>query len=402
MIKILNFLKLKLISLKSYKNIKIIFLKKPEKKVIIFDRLTGEYLFDFFQEKDFFIIDVPGERRNVQNLYFSFPIFKSIFFEIIRGNLTLCYWIALIKQINPKLVITFSDNNYDFHKISKILGKKYKFISIQNAYRDESYFSEEKAKKIFIENYLCFGEQTVSHLSEMGFKIKNFYITGSLRQSLAEKEIVNNLQDEKYDLGLISENMPGKNDPVKNVRILALKILAENVKKYTSDYNLNTVILLKRDPDTIRGKQEINFYKEIFSDTKITFRDTKKNKFSNYHTAYNCNIVIGSRSTLLLEVFSKGKKILVCNYKDQSNLKMNAQRKYNRYTELNPLINTNEIIATNDLDYVNFKKKLDYLTSIDMKDYKNSLKDLKDYMLIYDEQFTTFDKIKKIISKCLI
>ena len=37
-----------------------------------------------------------------------------------------------------------------------------------------------------------------------------------------------------------------------------------------------------------------------------------------------------------------------------------------------------------------------------MKDYKKSLKDLQDYMLIYDEQFTTFDKIKKIISKCLI
>ena len=81
---------------------------------------------------------------------------------------------------------------------------------------------------------------------------------------------------------------------------------------------------------------------------------------------------------------------------------MNAQRKYNRYTELNPLINTNKIISTNDLDYINFKKKLDYLISIDMKVYKNSLKDLQDYMLIYDEQFTTFDKIKKIISKCLI
>ena len=86
MIKILNFVKQKLISLKSYKKIKIIFLKKTEIKVIIFDRLSGEYLLDFFQEKDFFIIDVPGERRNVQNLYFSFPIFKSICFEIILSG----------------------------------------------------------------------------------------------------------------------------------------------------------------------------------------------------------------------------------------------------------------------------------------------------------------------------
>ena len=61
---------------------------------------------------------------------------------------------------------------------------------------------------------------------------------------------VKNLRGEKYDLGLISENIPDKNDPVKNERILSLKIIAENVRKYTTDYNLNTVIMLKRDPDT--------------------------------------------------------------------------------------------------------------------------------------------------------
>ena len=53
---------------------------------------------------------------------------------------------------------------------------------------------------------------------------------------------------------------------------------------------------------------------------------------------YNCNIIIGSRSTLLLEAFAKGKKILVCNYKQDFNIKINAQKKYNRYIELNSLI----------------------------------------------------------------
>ena len=57
------------------------------------------------------IIILESNNFSSDTLLFAENAFvKFSLFEIIRGNLTLCYWIALIKQINPKLVITFSDN----------------------------------------------------------------------------------------------------------------------------------------------------------------------------------------------------------------------------------------------------------------------------------------------------
>ncbi len=402
MIRIVNFLKQKLLSIKSYKNVNIKYLKKINKPVIIFDRLTGRYLLNFFKYKNIFFIDIPAEGRSIEHIYISFSIIKSCFLEILKGNMSLCYWIALIKEVNPKLIITFSDNNFDFHKLSKVLSKQYKFLTVQNAYRDESYLSEFNAKNIVIKNYICFGKQTIDHFNQIGFKVEKFYIAGSLRQYLAENEINKMNKIKKFDIGLISENLPVKNDPVYNQRILSLKTIAENIKKYSLENNLSVVILIKRDPESDRGKKEIDFYKKIFFDlNNISFTTTKVNEFANYHTMYNCNIIIGSRSTLLLEAFAKGKKILVCNYKQDFNIKINAQKKYNRYIELNPLIDSEYFLTLNKRGYDNFKRKIDYLISMENNEYLVSSKKLRDYMLYYDTEFNTFEKINRIIKECL-
>ena len=54
MIKIVNFFKQKLLSLQSYKNVNIRYLKKTNKQAVIFDRLTGRYLLNFFKDKNIF------------------------------------------------------------------------------------------------------------------------------------------------------------------------------------------------------------------------------------------------------------------------------------------------------------------------------------------------------------
>lgn len=402
MIKIVNFLKQKLLSVQSYKNVNIKHLKKTNKEIVIFDRLSGRYLLNFFKDKNIFFIDVPGERRSIEHIYISFSLIKTCIIEFLKGNISLCYWIALIKEVNPKLIITFSDNNYDFHKLSKVLSKQYKFLTVQNAYRDESYLSELKAKNTFIQNYICFGKQTIDHFNQIGFNVQKFHIAGSLRQYLAEKEIKKINEIQTFDIGLISENLPVDNDPVYTQRIISLKTIAENVRKYSLENNLSVVILLKRDPNSDRGKREINFYKKIFFDlNNISFTTTKDNEFANYHTVYNCNIIIGSRSTLLLEAFAKGKKILVCNYKQDFNIKINAQKKYNRYIELNSLIDPEYFLTLNNRGYDNFKRKIDYLISMKNNEYLVSSKKLRDYMLYYDSESNTFEKINRIIKECL-
>ena len=81
MIKIVNFLKQKLLSVQSYKNVNIKHLKKTNKEIVIFDRLSGRYLLNFFKDKNIFFIDVPGERRSIEHIYISFSLIKTCIIE---------------------------------------------------------------------------------------------------------------------------------------------------------------------------------------------------------------------------------------------------------------------------------------------------------------------------------
>ena len=103
----------------------------------------------------------------------------------------------------------------------------------------------------------------------------------------------------------------------------------------------------------------------------------------------------------MIESIAKVKKILVCNYKQDFNIKINAQKKYNRYIELNSLIDSEYFLTLNNRGYDNFKRKIDYLISMKNNEYLVSSKKLRDYMLYYDSESNTFEKINRIIKECL-
>ena len=58
-------------------------------------------------------------------------ILNFIFFFFKKNKLRLVdlYFISLIKNIDPKIILTFVDNSYKFFKIAEILEKKNYFFS---------------------------------------------------------------------------------------------------------------------------------------------------------------------------------------------------------------------------------------------------------------------------------
>ena len=92
--------------------------------------------------------------------------------EILNKNLSVCYWTALVKFINPQLVITFTDNHPDFYKIAKNCKNNINFAAIQNAYRDESYLSKNDAEKIFIPNYFVLDNKPKITIKKLVQKLK--------------------------------------------------------------------------------------------------------------------------------------------------------------------------------------------------------------------------------------
>ena len=319
--------------------------------------------------------------------------------EILNKNLSVCYWTALVKFINPQLVITFTDNHPDFYKIAKNCKNNINFAAIQNAYRDESYLSKNDAEKIFIPNYFCFGQQTEDHYKKIGAKVKNYYKCGSLRQHYADQENKPKQNEFKeFDICLISENLPPDNDPVKKERLESLEAIAQNVKNFTIEKRLKTILVLKRDPSTKRGKKEINFYQKIFGEnSSIKISQNINENFKNYNIAYKSKLVIGSRSTLLLEALGYGSRIMVCNYKQKYNLKRNDNKDFERLIELNPLFNYENFFSIFKNDYKIFKDKASEI--LEMKDevFRNKIKEIQEYMIVYERNSSSFSKIKKQI-----
>ena len=98
---------------------------------------------------------------------------------------------SLLEIINPKVVLTTIDNSYKFSDVARILDQKMTFIAIQNAARidihETKYLYEKKkipsdfTEKLYIPNFLCFGQYEIDQYRNYKIKIKNFFKIGSLR-----------------------------------------------------------------------------------------------------------------------------------------------------------------------------------------------------------------------------
>ena len=252
-----------------------------------------------------------------------------------------------------------------------------------------------QTSKIYIPNYFCFGEQTKEHFKKIGAKVNKFYIVGSYRQSMAEKYFKkNNLINGqyKYDICLISENIPAISYKFRKIRFDSLELIAKYVERLAIKHKLKTILALKRPKDHVLYEYEISFYKKILDKKTPIIIGNRLDEFSNYEKAYNSKLTIGSRSSLLLETFARGGKILSCNYK---------KNYFSKYPELNPLLSFDSCFSISDKTYDKFEKRVLFLLSMSQEDFDMHSKNIKNYMLDFDKNFSAFDKINTQLNQFL-
>jgi surface carbohydrate biosynthesis protein len=395
-----------ILNIKYYLKVKIIFRNPEKKEVIIFNSFQLNFYEFIFKKDSYFCIDVFDlPHRKMEKIYISFPLLKLILIEIYKGNIKLCYYLALIKIIQPKLVFTWIDNDIRFSKMAKILENKVKFCAIQNAMRSLEDVNKTIASNLYIPNYLCFGNNVIDFFKNMKINVKHFHIVGSLRLSNAEKYIKKNnlinLQP-NYDLCLISENLPSSSDEFKKERFEALEKLAKNVEKLSIKYKLKTVLALKRFKNHELYQSEINFYKKVLNkNTPIIIKD-RVNEFTSYELAYNSRLTIGCRSTLLVEIFAKGGRALSCNYIEGQQ----ASKKFDTFDQtflpnLPEQINYNNFFYIKDSTYNAFEKRVLFLLDINQQYFDKYTNRIRNYMISYDKKYSAEEKIKNKINQLL-
>ena len=125
------------------------FLKPKRNKILIFDGTNYIPLLKSLRTKEISILFIRGE---IINFYILSKVFFNKIYLIFYPTL---FWkeylFNYIETVNPKIILTYIDNNPFFYTLKKKFTSK-TFISIQNGYRFK--------KETYLENLLIKNENS--------------------------------------------------------------------------------------------------------------------------------------------------------------------------------------------------------------------------------------------------
>ena len=261
-----------------------------------------------------------SEILHTRNEIFSFPI---ILILAIKFKLTILnYYIKYIEISDPKLILTFIDNNILFYKLKNHFDKK-KFLAIQNGHRMAfgdifGFFRDFKTKKKnYSSDFIATFNRNVSKKYEKYINTKFIY-SGSIKNnyikiSNSKKKYKNYIlyisayRDKLTSIqnGKISFNDIDIRHMTKHKNLLQEHIhfdLPQILQTYCKKNKLKLAIL-----GMSNNIEEENFYRKIIkNDFKFI---KKKNVYSSYKDLDNFDLAVSSISTLGYEALSRGKKI---------------------------------------------------------------------------------------------
>ena len=378
----------------------------PSSPIIVFDNISIQDLRYITSKFDHFILETrPLE---IKKIYISFGIIYNFFFLLCfrKNNLSLVdlYFVALIKIINPKIILTFIDNSSKFFNIAKTLEKEIIFLAIQNAARYDFKINEYKFlnklisrddnKNFFLPHYFCFGGLEKYDSNKYSLKIKNFYEYGSLRLAnffkfLEEKQI--KLENNYYDICMISEPIFNKNNLFKTNNIEeGFSKLAKYLIKFSKKKNLNFIFVKKynkiKKSDAV---DDMDFYNNFLDQSEIDYLNLNTYKdhgtFSSYMGVFQSKVAIGTQSTLLREKIGCGQKILSVNLTNKEFWNFPVEG----------------LCTLNNCSFSEFEERLSYILNINNRDYFNQISKDKSFLMNFDENNSAINKINSKINSYL-
>lgn len=273
--------------------------------ILIYDNSGSDIMLQYLDE---FKPEILWLRNEILYLRFLIPV-------IFSKNLKTRYIDRYIKYVNPKVIITFIDNNSDFYLI-KSRHPKIITVLIQNGIRTKysEPFVSKSNSNYHVDHMFLFGKNICNEFSKI---IKgNTYPIGSFKNNYYKKNTENNININaiafistytEIDSFRIGDELFSSFDFMK-VENELLSFLIKFCKENNKTIN---IVLRNRPENNLKiYLQELEFYKSIF-----VFHNFENyqidNKLSSYEIVDKSYIVIGVDSTLLYESISRGKKTLI-------------------------------------------------------------------------------------------
>lgn len=363
--------------------------KNPKKAtILIYDYAGSDVLIDsmlygleysiFPARLEFFYISPQILFRMVKKLLvFDFKYLNKINSYVYKG-----YFLSCVEYINPKIVITYADNDFTFQWLSKKYNNA-EFYAIQNGTRAKSCLTETDRKgfikKISMPHFVCFGQNVVDNYRKFGHEINDPVCLGSLRAGYYSA--INKIPSKNtFDVCVISEY--ADHNGTINDRIF-LDLINMYVKK-----NNKSVVIALRNWIGVWSDEEYEFFFKIFGEKVTIIRQNENDRSSTYNTMAASNVIISNYSTAALEAFGWGKKVLLCNIGDIYGLTI-----YEIYNH--------NLFSIKSMDYKIFENKMNKLLDMDQNEFVELTQELRRYTMNYHSELPVHVYMRNIIENLI-
>jgi len=291
------------------------------------------------------------------------------------------YLLSLLNLHNPKIILTFTDNNLLYHWLIRN-DNTISYLAIQNGIRQKFEFDIlKKLSSIEINHdyYFCFGDYDINFHKKMGFSIDKAFPCGSLKLGISQlksKEIT-----KKYDICLLSNyKVPSRIQYCDITKEIAENnfLLDKNIKEYCNKNKKSIIIALR----SIKNNEK-DYYKSIYGDD-VNFTTGLVESFSSYTASIQSEITVAYQTTLLLETLAIKNKVLHIDFTNNSIFfDYDSPIKY-------------EFTSFNEME-----KKLNQIYLMNINDYVASTKTQQKYVMNYDSDNPPHEIINSQINKII-
>ena len=300
----------------------MIFLKKVLKRIsfssfqrsriIVFDKNYNSIIKNLIQ-KDFIVFNINKSKLNITlfissalNYLILYP--KNIsFYEI--------YFKKYLRKFDPKVVITFEDTDFRILKLAQYF-QKIRFIVVQNSYRSPGFYGEIKLKKTDL--FITYSPLVEFNLTANEVPMKSFKYFGG-------KEISGILRDKVI---LISQFRQYNNDEmIKHIKQINAEVSIDLLYHDNPDYFIYQNLFMNflsgffnknqkkiffksssREQTTFIKDEEISYFKKFnIPEIEILSQDIFKSDSNEIYICFD--------STMIFELISHGKKVLIYPYR---------------------------------------------------------------------------------------
>ena len=357
---------------------KWIFQKPEKKRILIFDRVNSKILCKVLNLSNYGVLDVRYESIN---LYVCFITLLNTGYKNYVENYILNY----VKLTNPRIVITFIDNNPFFYRLKK-LYKEPSYLSFQNGIRDHNFsrsiskYIKEKKIKLTADHLFLFGENDRKRYLKLihskihihGNIINNFFSNArQVGQKIDSIIFISSQNKKELDRTFLIE---------KRTFNYLIKYCKKNKKKliFLSKYHYNEERNVRKYFD--EGGWVYIGKKDLYGTIKET---------DSMYKSLNKSLLVFNNTTLGYEALARGLKCVTFDKK----LNYCATLNNNKYPDKG-------IFWANPKNYKEVEKKINDVIKIPRKKWIKSIKKYSDEIIAFDyKNKKTINILKKLLKK---